>query len=301
MSITSARKPAALLVAGVGVGLLASNLGWLRSTPLLVDVSQWLLMPFFALIGFELRAEFSGKGIASLKRLLAPALSALLGALIPALTLLALVDGNAAKAWTVPVATDLTLTLAIFALATGSARNGWRTYLLAFAVFDDILGTLALNASHPSLSPSLIGVVLGVALPTGLGSRVSAAIERPVHYVLVPLFAATASLILLSNVSYGPLFLAVSLRPIGKFVGIALGYLLARKSSGLAGTPGEWLGISALGTLGGIGFTVAFAAADQSLAGDPGLAGSAKVATLIAATFSGFVGFYLLRRAARVS
>ena len=301
MPLISSRRSALLLVVGIAVGLLAANLGWLRATPLLTDVSQWLLLPFFALIGFELRAEFSGKGLASLKRLLAPALSALFGAGLPVFTLLAIAGASTAQAWPVPVATDLTLTLAIFALATGSARNGWRTYLLAFAVFDDILGTLALNASHPSLSPSLIGVLLGVALPGGLASRLTAVIERPVHYVVVPIFAVAASIILLSTVSYGSLFFAVLLRPIGKFLGIVLGYWLGRSSSGLVGTNSEWLGISALGALGGVGFTVAFAAADQALAAVPALAGSAKLATLLAAAVSGLAGFALLRLAARES
>ena len=297
----SSRRSALLLVTGIAVGLVAANLGWLRATPVLTESSQWLLLPFFALIGFELRAEFAGKGRASLKRLLAPALSALFGAALPVLTLLAIAGPASARAWPVPVATDLTLTLAVFALATGSARNGWRTYLLAFAVFDDILGTLALNASHPSLSPSLIGVLFGLALPPVVAGRLTAVIERPVHYVVVPLFAVAGSMILLSSVSYGPLFLAVLLRPIGKFLGIALGYCLGRSSSGLARTNREWLGISALGALGGVGFTVAFAAADQALVAAPGLAGSAKVATLVAAAVSGLAGFGLLRLAARES
>jgi len=55
--------------------------------------------------------------------------------------------------------------------------------------------------------------------------------------------------------------------------------------------------IVGLGLLGGIGFTVAFSASDSALGIGTLPSSSAKLATILAAAISGFLGFIVIRQA----
>jgi len=291
----SNKLAATLLLAGVGGGLILSNgFGWAPNSQA-HQIGDWLLLPFFCLIGIEIRSEV-GFERHSVRLLIAPLLSAFLGAALPALV--TLVITGASTAWPVPVATDLTLSLAVFALATGGVSNQWRTYLLVFAVFDDIFGILALNAGHLTLSPSLIGVVLGILLPTATARRVESIGLAPTNYVAVPVYAMVASAITLAPQQVSVVFVAILLKPLLKMTGIGCGYLLSRALGVVSRAPGDYLWVLGLGMLGGIGFTVAFSAADASLGAGTAVGVQAKVATLIAAVFSAGLAFVLLRKAA---
>jgi NhaA family Na+:H+ antiporter len=291
---------ALLLTLAIGAGIVGASLGFWNPSPAAVEMSAWLLLPFFVLIGIELRREFSGDR-KLLRGLVAPALSALFGGLLPALVVLGF-GSSVSAAWPVPVATDLTLALAVFSLATKSVSNRWRTYLLAFAVFDDIFGILALNASKPGLSPSLIGVAIGLVIsPRVVAGRVEALLALPVNYLIVPTFGLVASAVSINPPILGALFAAVALRPAAKLIGISSGYAIARLLKVQSRQRHELTWIASLGVLGGIGFVVSFAAANQVFSGHAQQAAEAKLATLFAALVSALVGFLLVKRAVRLS
>lgn len=291
---------ALLLALAIGVGIVGASLGVWNPSPALVELAAWLLLPFFVLIGIELRREFSGDR-KLLRGLVAPALSALFGGLLPALVVLGF-GSPVSAAWPVPVATDLTLALAVFSLATKSVSNQWRTYLLAFAVFDDIFGILALNVSKPGLSPSLLGVAIGLVIsPRGFANRLEGLLAMPVNYLIVPTFGLVASAVSINAPVLGALFVAVALRPAAKLIGISSGYAIARLLRLQSRQRQELTWIASLGVLGGIGFVVSFAAANQVFSGHAQQAAEAKLATLFAALVSALVGFVLIKRAVRLS
>jgi NhaA family Na+:H+ antiporter len=277
-----------------------ASLGLWNPSPGLVELAAWLLLPFFVLIGIELRREFSGDR-KLLRGLVAPALSAFFGGLLPAL--IVLVFGSpVSAAWPVPVATDLTLALAVFSLATKSVSNHWRTYLLAFAVFDDIFGILALNASKPGFSPSLLGVAIGLAISSrGPAVRVENLLALPVNYLIVPAFGLVASAVTVNAPIFGALFIAISLRPLAKLIGISSGYAIARLLKIQSRQRHELAWVTSLGVIGGIGFVVSFAAANQVFSGQAQQTGEAKLATLFATLVSALAGFLLVKRAVRLS
>jgi NhaA family Na+:H+ antiporter len=290
---------ALLLALAICAGIGGASFGVWQPSPGFVELGSWLLLPFFVLIGIELRREFSGDR-KLLRGLVAPALSALFGGLLPALVVLGF-GSSVSAAWPVPVATDLTLALAVFSVATKSVSNQWRTYLLGFAVFDDIFGIIALNASKPGVSPSLLGVVIGLVIsPRGFANRLEGFLAMPVNYLIVPVFGFVASAVSINAPILGALFMAISLRPLAKLIGISSGYAIARLLRLQSRQRHELTWIASLGVLGGIGFVVSFAAANQVFSGHAQQAAEAKLATLFAALVSALVGFVLTRRAVRL-
>ncbi|MEN9731750.1 MAG: hypothetical protein RL488_1060 [Actinomycetota bacterium] len=106
-------------------------------------VESYLLPLFFLGVGIELRQEFS-VGYFKVRRLIiAPAIAALLGVALPALTFL-VVAGPLGGAWSIPTATDITLGLAVLGLAGAGYSAKLRPRFLAFATIDDLLGLLIL-------------------------------------------------------------------------------------------------------------------------------------------------------------
>lgn len=127
-------------------------------------VNQVLLTGFFALVGLEVRREFTGGALSSLRKSAVPIAVAISGMIGPALTYLAVVrHGPALRAWCVPMATDVALSLAAFSLIQGphiSPRA--RLFLLTFGTVDDILSVLVLLLVDPaSLNVGLL--LLGTA------------------------------------------------------------------------------------------------------------------------------------------
>jgi len=157
------RNAAGLLLVFATLGLVLANtsaaplLNSLAHAPLQIDalgihldLSAWLgeffMGGFFLLIGLELKRELHSGAFRDRRALTIPTLAALFGALVPAAIFLILVPSNtdASAGWPIPMATDVTFALAIFAVFAKAMPPSARTFLLSFAVIDDIIAILVI-------------------------------------------------------------------------------------------------------------------------------------------------------------
>ncbi|OOL18218.1 hypothetical protein AL01_05215 [Bombella intestini] len=124
---------------------------------------------FFLGITLELKKELSVGHLASVRQALLPCLSALGGVVVPAClyALIAAPDPALLAGWAIPVATDAAFTVPIILALGRRVSEGGRVWLMALAIFDDVLGILIIalfygGALHviPLLgSIALIGVM----------------------------------------------------------------------------------------------------------------------------------------------
>ncbi len=157
------RNAAALLLLFATLGLVLANtsaapfVAALAHAPLEIEslgihlnLSEWLgeffMGGFFLLIGLELKRELHSGAFRERKALTIPALAALFGALVPAAIFWIMVPANsdAAAGWPIPMATDVTFALAIFAVFAKAMPPSARTFLLSFAVIDDIIAIIVI-------------------------------------------------------------------------------------------------------------------------------------------------------------
>jgi len=152
------RNAAVLLLAAGIVGLILANTpvaGLVKafgdqSVPILNPifgfnlrgfVGEFLMAGFFMLIGLELKRELHAGVFRDRRALVLPAIAALFGALVPAAIYFALVGNHsdASGGWPIPMATDVTFALAVFSVFAKSMPVSARTFLLSFAVIDDLI------------------------------------------------------------------------------------------------------------------------------------------------------------------
>ena len=155
------RNAALLLLIAAVIGLALANSPWasgfnvLRETSLAVPftdlnltVTHWLgeglMTGFFLLIGLELKREATIGALKKPSAILVPGFAALFGAIVPALVFVALVGGKAGSGWPIPMATDVTFALAVFAVFGRNMPRSARAFLLSFAVIDDLIAILVI-------------------------------------------------------------------------------------------------------------------------------------------------------------
>jgi len=300
------RNAALLLVIAGILGLALANLtgGNLVSSQV-TEISHYFLCLFFFLVGLELKRELTGGVFQNKKALLVPLLAAVFGALLPAILFL-LVAGNilaARKGWAIPMATDITFALAIFSFFARRFAKGARSFLLAFAIIDDILAivVIALFLGAPVLTGALVtgSALVGLLIPLKQVSKLENLIHPFVAYLVLPVFAFT-TLALPINVSLSTVLMSVVgigilLRVLGKVIGISFGAWLGLRLSGTKSDLkfSEYVQISILG---GIGFTVSLLVTDLvftkgSIEHSEAVFASllaALVATLVASVFFSF-------------
>jgi NhaA family Na+:H+ antiporter len=225
---------------------------------------------------------------------------------------------------TLAVVDDLGAILVIALFYSGSIEVGWLIVaLLAFAAYAVaqrlrlthvlIYLPLALCAwlavHNAGIHPTVAGVVLGLLTRVRRDPREerapAARVSRRLHPfsagVAVPsfaLFAAGVDLRTLSGAAQidSPIFLGIV---VGLFVGKPLGiFITARLMAALAGArlPNgvEWIDIAIVGTLGGIGFTVALLIGELAFT-EPASLGAAKVGVLAASFMAAALSAIVLR------
>ena len=368
MEFFKVEKNAALvLLVAAALGLALANLGgflaldaiksWTPyAMPLTLTFEGWIynfgLPAFFFLVGLELKRELVGGALSPIKNALVPLLAAVFGVCIPALAYLLVTGMNtdASAGWAIPTATDVTFALAVFVAFGKTLPRSARSFLLAFAVIDDVIAVvivsllftgplsvlglvyvgLALAAfflvhrskllqSVPGLwiawhvliafgalyaamangiQPTLIGLALGLIIRADRTERLQTVLHPWVSFGVLPVFAFMAAGVTIGDVGsviLDSVFLAVLIRPLGKFVGIWAGAEVGKKI--LRGQ--EQLStrqIIPVAALGGIGFTVALLVAKYSFTLEPGHLNAAILATFLATAISAVVAAVLLRR-----
>jgi len=171
-----------------------------------------------------------------------------------------------------------------FALLSRLLGGRWKApvviamILLALAVW--VL--VALSGVHPTIA----GVLLGLGMAHGPGLRTRHALEPVVNGGVLPLFAFSAALVAIPAVppsALSPAFWAIIVAlPLGKFLGIGIGGLLARLAGRRSAGPKIALGdILAVAALGGVGFTVSLLMNELAFARDHLLRDEGTLAVLL--------------------
>ena len=368
MEFFKVEKNAALvLLVAAALGLALANLGgflaldaiksWTPyAMPLTLTFEGWIynfgLPAFFFLVGLELKRELVGGALSPIKNALVPLLAAVFGVCIPALAYLLVTGMNtdASAGWAIPTATDVTFALAVFVAFGKTLPRSARSFLLAFAVIDDVIAVVIVSllftgplsvlglvyvgvalaafflvhrskllqsvpglwiawhvliafgalyaAMANGIQPTLIGLALGLIIRADRTERLQTVLHPWVSFGVLPVFAFMAAGVTIGDVGsviLDSVFLAVLIRPLGKFVGIWAGAEVGKKI--LRGqkqlSTSQIIPVAALG---GIGFTVALLVAKYSFTLEPGHINAAILATFIATAVSAVVAAVLLRR-----
>ncbi|MGE5313730.1 MAG: Na+/H+ antiporter NhaA [Acidobacteriota bacterium] len=159
---------------------------------------------------------------------------------------------------------------------------------------------------NSGIHATIAGVLLALAVPFGDGSAQSLShrfehwLDRPVSFLILPVFALANTAIALSADIGSSLLSASSLGIItglwaGKPVGIVLFAFLGVKL-GISRLPHPltFLHIGGMGFLGGIGFTMSMFITLLAFAG-PGLIAESKIAILVSSLLAGVTGYAWLR------
>jgi NhaA family Na+:H+ antiporter len=193
-----------LLVAGL-VALGWANLGsaggyrgtWTAtavwSTPLGLHLSyrdwinQGLLLPFFTLVGLEMRREITAGELRTVRRAGVPVIAALIGMAVPAaIYSLVILGGTGARGWGIPMATDVAFALGALAFI-GRAAPRARVFLMTLAVADDLASVLILVVFYSArvdvawlivglLAATAMVLIWSLRLPVGPGRIALAAL-----------------------------------------------------------------------------------------------------------------------------
>jgi NhaA family Na+:H+ antiporter len=157
---------------------------------------------------------------------------------------------------------------------------------------------------------TIAGVALGLVYAPAPAGRVRQALEPWVNGIVLPLFALSASMVVIPHVKEGglsPVFWGVAVAlPLGKLIGITLGAFLARAMVPAAERAASLRlrEVLVIATLGGIGFTISLLMAELAFRGDEGLVASATLGVLggsVVALLLGGITTALVARRSRLS
>lgn len=105
-------------------------------------VNDGLVAIFFVFVGLEIKREFIEGSLADVRKAALPVIAAVGGFVLPAAFYVAVNWGDveALRGWAVPVATDIAFVVAICAVLGRIVPASSKTFLLALAIIDDLMG-----------------------------------------------------------------------------------------------------------------------------------------------------------------
>lgn len=130
-------------------------------------VSDLFLAVFFFVAGLELKHELKLGALSSPKKAMVPVISALAGVIVPSLIYVYFNWGTEAIiGWPIPAATDIAFALGVLAIFGRGMPTAARVFLLALAIFDDLIAisiiaifyTSKLDATWLVISAIIAGV-----------------------------------------------------------------------------------------------------------------------------------------------
>jgi NhaA family Na+:H+ antiporter len=126
-------------------------------------VNDGLMALFFFVVGLELKREILVGELANPRQAALPIVAAIGGMVVPALIYFALnPEGDAARGWGIPMATDIAFALGAIALLARRVPKALITFLVALAIVDD-LGAVMVIAVFYTETLSM-GALLAVAV-----------------------------------------------------------------------------------------------------------------------------------------
>jgi len=161
-----------------------------------LDLHDWvnsgLMTFFFFVVGLEARREFDLGELRERRRLALPVLAGLGGMVVPIAIYLAFNAGRpSAHGWGTAMSTDTAFALGLLALVGRQAPDRMRTFLLTFAVVDDLAGiaVIAVFYSHHISLPALLA---GLAVFVVVFAVRAAGVRRGVVYLALGIVAWVA-------------------------------------------------------------------------------------------------------------
>jgi len=138
-------------------------------------VNEALMTLFFFVVGLELKRELVIGELRDRRAAALPIFAAAGGMIVPASIFFAFNAGTpAARAWGVPVATDIAFVLGALAMLGRRAPAGLKLFLLALAIVDDLGGIVVIALFYSD------GVSIGYLIAAGMVAVVIAAMRRRV-------------------------------------------------------------------------------------------------------------------------
>jgi NhaA family Na+:H+ antiporter len=108
-------------------------------------VNDGLMALFFFVVGLELKREIMVGELSDLRQAALPIIAAVGGMVVPALIYLAFnPDGDAARGWGVPMATDIAFAVGALVLLAKRVPKALITFLVALAIADDLGAVLVI-------------------------------------------------------------------------------------------------------------------------------------------------------------
>ncbi|MFM1766765.1 MAG: Na+/H+ antiporter NhaA [Actinomycetota bacterium] len=129
-------------------------------------VSDLFLAVFFLVAGLELKYELRSGVLSKPATAMVPIIAAIGGVLVPALIYVALNAGtDGIRGWPIPTATDIAFALGVLAIFGRGLPKQARIFLLALAIFDDLVAILIIAVFFTSdLEVSWLIAAVAVAL-----------------------------------------------------------------------------------------------------------------------------------------
>jgi NhaA family Na+:H+ antiporter len=189
---------AALTALGIANSPLAGAYQDVLHLPVSIGVGSWtldktlhhwindgLMAFFFFVVGMELKRELLVGELSDLRHAALPIVAAIGGMLVPAFIYLAFnPEGEAARGWGIPMATDIAFAVGALALLAARVPKALITFLVALAIVDDLGAVLVIAIFYTEdLAPAWVaaaGALLGVLLVMNLGG-----VRRVVPYFCV--------------------------------------------------------------------------------------------------------------------
>lgn len=252
-------------------------------------ISEILTFALFVLIGLELH-----EGLRFPKQIIAPAVCALAGMVVPALIFATLVHGS--QAWAVAMPTDVALAIGTLSLLGKKINPSIRLFILMLAVADDFFSLIAIgiffrNDLHMASAIYTLGAAcLGFVLPSR--KKIISILAPLATFVIIPIYIWIN---LLSQLDFSQLGGKISTsliiaRVIGKVLGIAAAGLFLMKFTSVEFPKNLSLHeITGVGFLAGMGMTVSIVISQITLKTDSALA-QVRIGLFAAALLSGAIG-----------
>jgi NhaA family Na+:H+ antiporter len=190
-------------------------------------VSDLLLAVFFLVAGLELKYELRSGVLSKPATAMVPVVAAIGGVVVPALIYVAFNQGtDGLRGWPIPTATDIAFALGVLAIFGRGLPKQARIFLLALAIFDDLVAILIIAVFFTSnLEPTWLLAAAAVAVLHFILEKVK---TLPMNLVRVASFLVLWYCVLQSGVH-------------ATIAGVLLGLIIpARKAHGLVDRIQPW-------------------------------------------------------------